>query len=68
MTKRGSQDNVITNEFICDSLEDLNQIDPAYVTLGSVAIILDGALEVYMANSNKQWINLSGGSESGGDN
>ena len=61
MTKRGSQDNIVTNEFVCDSYEDLQTIEPRYVTLGSVAIILDGGLEVYMANSNKEWISLTGG-------
>ena len=63
MTKRGQLDNVATYEFICDSLEDLPNINPKYITLGSVAIVLDGAVgfEVYMANSKKQWINLSGG-------
>lgn len=62
MTKRGSQDNVITYEHICDTAADLAQIDPNYINLGSVAIVLtgtSGGLEVYMANSSKQWINLT---------
>lgn len=60
MTKRGNHDNVITYEHICDTTEDLTNIDPQYVTLGSVAIVLQGAagLEVYMASSDKQWIAL----------
>lgn len=68
MTKRGSVDNVITYEHICDTATDLNQIDPKEITLGSVAIVLENGLEVYMANSKKEWISLggvSGGSSSG---
>lgn len=59
MTKRGSLDNVITYEHICDSIDDLPTIDPQYITLGSVAIILNSTgIEVYMANSQKEWIKL----------
>ena len=66
MTKRGQLDNVTTNEFICDTAADLAAIDPKYINLGSVAIVLQGSsgLEVYMANSKKEWINL--GSSGGG--
>ena len=61
MSKRGQQDNVVTYEHICDTTADLDAIDPAYITLGSVAIVLEGnaGLEVYMANSNKEWISLT---------
>lgn len=64
MTKRGNQDNIVTYEFICDSTTDLAAIDPQYITMGSAAIVIDGesGFEAYMANSQKQWINLSGGS------
>lgn len=60
MTKRGQQDNVITYEHICDTTADMDNIDPKYITLGSVAIVLKGSagLEVYMATSNKEWIEL----------
>ena len=60
MTRRGSQDNVVTYEHICDTNADMANIDPTYITLGSVAIVLKGAtgLEVYMADSNKEWVNL----------
>lgn len=66
MTKRGNQDNVVTYEFVCDTTADLNAIEPEYVTMGSVAIVIQGdsGFEVYMANSKKEWINL--GSLSGG--
>lgn len=62
MTKHGLQDNVITYEHICDTTADLAKIDPKYITLGSVAIVLKGAagLEVYMATSNKEWVNPVG--------
>lgn len=66
MSKRGQQDNITTNEFICDTTADLQNISPRDINLGSVAIVLQGSggLEVYMANSQKEWINL--GSASGG--
>jgi hypothetical protein len=40
LTKRGSQDNVLTYEFICDTAADMNAIENKYRTLGSVAIVL----------------------------
>lgn len=60
MSKRGSADNVITYEHICDTADDLQTIDPKQITLGSVAIVLKGAagLEVYMATSDKEWVQL----------
>lgn len=63
MTKRGQADNVVTYEFICDTISDLQKIDPKYITMGSIATVIEGesGFEVYMANSKKQWINLSGG-------
>lgn len=62
MTKRGQQDNVITYEHICDTIDDLLEINPEFITLGSVAIVLQGVvgLEVYMATSTKEWILLNG--------
>lgn len=68
MTKRGTQDNIVTYEHICDTTEDLQNIDPKFITLGSVAVVLegDGGMEFYMANSNREWLimttNTSGGS------
>jgi len=56
MTKNGNLDNVVTYEHICDTEEDKNKIDPKYITLGTTCIVLNGdggALEVYMADSNK---------------
>lgn len=58
MTKRGSLDSVITYEHMCDTFEDLENIDPETITLGSKAIVLQGdsGIEIYIANSNKEWI------------
>ena len=58
MTKRGSQDNVVTYEHICDTIADMNAIEDKYCTLGSVCIVLageSGGLEVYMSNSTGEW-------------
>lgn len=65
ITKRGNQDNVVTYEFVCDTTADLNAIEPKYITLGSVAIVIQGdsGLEVYMANSEKEWVNLASSSD-----
>lgn len=70
MTKRGNQDNVVTYEHICDTKADLDNINPEYITLGSVAIVLkdDAGLGVYMATSDKEWIPLIGASEGGENN
>lgn len=58
MTKRGQLDNVVTFEHMCDTVADLDKIDPQYITLGSVALVLKGAngLEIYLATSDKEWI------------
>ena len=60
MTKRGSEGNEVVYEFMCDTIDDLDSLDRKYITLGSIAIVLQGAagLEVYMANSSKEWIQL----------
>ena len=60
MTKRGQNDNVVTYEHICDTVADMANIDPKYITLGSVAIVLKGSagFEAYMATSDKEWVNL----------
>ena len=57
MTKRGIQDNVVTYEHWCDTAADLEKIDPQYITLGSVAVIVNEGsdLDVYLATSDKSW-------------
>lgn len=69
MSKRGTQDNVITYEHYCDTKADLANIPKDQITLGSTAVVLqdeDGSLGVYIAGSDKQWIAvaMSGGSGS----
>ena len=62
MTKQGSLDNIVTYEHICDTTADMNNIDPHYITLGSVCIVINEegeGMEVYMANSNKEWIPIA---------
>lgn len=61
-SKRGALDNVVTYEHVCDTTSDMSAIDPKYVTLGSVCIVLrgDAGLEVYMADSNGEWVPLVG--------
>lgn len=58
MTKSGSLDNEVTNEFFCDTADDLANIPSSLVNLGSVAVVLDG-MEVYIANSNKEWLSMT---------
>ena len=67
MTKRGSLDNETTNEFFCDTDEDLAKIPLNLVNLGSIAVVIDG-LVIYSAKSKKEWVrfgaNSSGSSTS----
>lgn len=59
MTKRGSQDNVVTYEHYCDTVADMANIDPKYITLGSVCVVVAGEnddLSIYIANSQKEWV------------
>ena len=58
MTKRGSLDNEITNEFFCDSSEDLENIPASMINLGSVAVVVD-PFEMFIANSEGEWISLT---------
>lgn len=69
MTKRGQQDNIATYEHFCDTAADMQNIEPKYINLGSVCVVLEGesgGLEIYIANSKKQWTlitTMSGESE-----
>lgn len=69
MTKRGQQDNNIAYEFMCDTIADLDKIESRYITMGSVAIVIEGSagFEVYMANSQKKWINIGSSGSSSSD-
>lgn len=57
MTKRGSEDNAITYEHYCDTAADMANIDPRYITLGSICVVIQGStgIEIYIAGSDKQW-------------
>ena len=58
MSKRGSLDNVVTYEHICDTTADMQDIDNKYITLGSTCIVISGdtgGMEIYLADSNKEW-------------
>ncbi len=62
MTKRGSQDNIVTYEIFCDTMEDRDAIAPEYCTLGTAAIVLKGVgggVEVYIAGSDGQWHDMN---------
>lgn len=64
MTKRGQLDNVVTYQHFCDTTADLANIESKYCTLGSIAIVLQGdsgGLQIYIANSDKQWNPLTSG-------
>ena len=66
MTKRGSMDNEVTNEFLCETTDDLELIPKNLINLGTAAIVLKPALQLFFADSNKEWISmtpLSGGEE-----
>lgn len=71
MTKRGSEDNIVTYEHYCDTKADLENIPQDQISLGSVAIVLkdeDDSMGIYLANSNKEWISFStGGGGNGGE-
>ena len=63
MSKRGSLDNEITNEFFCDTPEDLSEIPEQDIVLGSVAVVIE-PFDMLIANSNKEWISMNGTSSS----
>lgn len=65
MTKRGSMDNEVTNEFICETSDDLANIPPKDINLGTVAIVLKPALQVFIADSQKVWCSMTPVTEEG---
>ena len=71
ITKRGSQDNIVTYEFICDTIEDMNAIEKRYRTIGSTAIVLynkDNEIEAFIADSKGTWVSFGNVGRSSGDN
>lgn len=65
MTKRGSMDNEVTNEFICETSDDLANIPPKDINLGTVAIVLKPAMQVFIADSQKMWCSMTPVTEEG---
>ena len=68
MTRRGSLDNIVTYEHVCDTTADLVNIPLTQATLGSTAIVLkgkSGSFEVYIAKSGGVWIPITVGMNSG---
>lgn len=59
MTKRGSLDNEITNEFWCDTVDDRDAIPTSDINLGTVAVVLKPAIQIFIADSNKQWNSMT---------
>lgn len=66
MTKRGSLDNETTNEFFCDTADDLENIPAKDINLGTIAVVLDG-MQIFIANSHKEWCSMTPLSEGGDD-
>ena len=68
LTRYGDQVNVSTYEHFCDTIEDMKNIDPKKINLGSICVVLSGSngkLQFYIANSKKEWILASNFSSSG---
>ena len=61
MTKQGT-----TNEFICETANDLTNIPKDQINFGAAAIIMENA-QIYMANSKKQWVPFGVALEEEGD-
>ena len=59
MTKRGSLDNEVTNEFWCDTVDDRDAIPTSDINLGTVAVVLKPAIQIFIADSNKQWNSMT---------
>ena len=58
-------DNEITNEFFCDTADDLANIPSKEINLGTVAIVLKPAIQVFIADSSKEWCSMTPVSEEG---
>ena len=59
LTKRGSLDNEITNEFWCDTIDDRDAIPTSDINLGTVAVVLKPAIQIFIADSSKQWNSMT---------
>ena len=43
---------------MCDTKEDLEKIPHNKINQGSIAIVIEEGLKVYMANSKDEWIEV----------
>ena len=62
LIKHGNLDNVATYEYVADTVADMNNINKKEINLGSTCMVLKGAsgkVEIYVADSTKEWILLS---------
>lgn len=50
--------NNATYEYMCDTKEDLEKIPHNKINQGSIAIVIEEGLKVYMANSKDEWIEV----------
>ena len=60
MTKFGEKVNRATYQHMCDTVEDLQNIPEREITLGSIAIVVNGedGLTAYLADSKKKWVKV----------
>ena len=61
MTKQGT-----TNEFFCETVDDLANIPKDEVNFGAAAVIIETA-QIYIANSKKEWVSFGLTSNEGGE-
>lgn len=61
MTKQGT-----TNEFFCETADDLAKIPKDEINFGSAAVIIETA-QIYIANSKKQWVAFGASLEGAGE-
>lgn len=67
MTKRGSLDNETTNEFICETTDDLTNIPSKDINLGTIALVLKPAIQFFIADSSKEWHSMTPVTEEGNE-
>ena len=72
MTKRGTHDNIVTYQHVCDKKSDMANILSEYINLGTTCIVLEdesmgNTLQVYIANSKKKWIVFGNAGTSSGE-
>lgn len=57
LSREGNLVNHSTNNFMCDTVEDLQNIPKKDIFLGATAVVLEGdILKLFIANSDKEWV------------